>query len=236
MIDDFTGVSVGVNPIESIFLGNEEIWRVSGSPYTSKLIIGNSEGDDDISKSMVLYRGEYRVIMISGGGSGWGVKFASNYNNAATGGGGAAITGTFRITQGGLYTIKVGRRGKNANNTVNTIAGGDTSLSFGGSLLLMCSGGTAGNYKNGANGYGIGGTPSVNIADASGLIMKYGKNGTVIGGKTWQGKNTAPNSVMYDEFGNMYGWAGVSTFDSGSNTKQPTGGYFELEFLGPIRN
>lgn len=219
----------GSTPIVAAFKGNEEVWRAIGAPYREDLVIANSTGTTPITKDVTLYRGVYSVVMISGGGAGWSEKQGNNYNYATTGGGGSAIVGTLRITQGGTYRIVVGNRGGNNGNYEQTgKSGGDTSLSFNGNTILLCGGGKA---ATGSGAAGVGGKASATI---SGLTLMNGKSGSVGGGsKEWQGTNTAPDSVLFDTFGNTYGWAGVTTFDR-SDAKNPTGGYFSLEYVAPI--
>jgi len=117
-------------------------------------------------------------VVVGGGGGSTGCSGASQYSGAGGGGGGLAY-GTFPVTSGSTVTVQVGAGGTAGTNknliTNKAGTGGESKITYGGTIMLRGYGGSGGAYGTtvGANGGGF------SIA-GSGVTLSgggYGGNG-----------------------------------------------------------
>jgi hypothetical protein len=97
-------------------------------------------------------------VVVGGGGGSTGCSGASQYSGAGGGGGGLAY-GTFPVTAGATVTVQVGvggTAGTNVNNGTNVAGtGGESRITYGGTIMLRGYGGVGGTY--GINTDAVGG-------------------------------------------------------------------------------
>lgn len=88
-------------------------------------------------------------VVVGGGGGSTGCSGASQYSGAGGGGGGLAY-GTFSVTPGSTVTVQVGAGGTAGTNknliTNKAGTGGESKITYGGTIMLRGYGGSGGAY------------------------------------------------------------------------------------------
>jgi len=125
------------------------------APAASGQIVYTSSGTFTVPTGVT----SLSCVVVGGGGGSTGCSGASQYSGAGGGGGGLAY-GTFPVTAGATVTVQVGAggtAGTNVNSSTNVAGtGGESRITYGGTIMMRGYGGVGGTYGTTTNAAGGG--------------------------------------------------------------------------------
>ena len=124
-------------------------------------------------------------IIVAGGGAGGGIDTGAGadagYHCGGGGGGGGCRTGSLSVSGGQSLTLVIGAAGSGgAGNPDNWTSGGDSSLSYAGTLQATSSGGQRGYFAVKAGNVGTGGFSGGPSGFAGGKVQTHQLQFTIL--------------------------------------------------------
>lgn len=149
---------------------------VAGTPYTPS---GTTRFGvtNQVEQFTVPFTGLWQIVLEAGAGGSGGNE------TTFTAGGGARLSGIFKLIQGVQYSYVVGARGGRGGGTPERSAGGGGGMSvvFLGSETLIVAGGGGGNSADGVNRGGNATAPAVSSGPSNGGNANAGAGGAGAG-------------------------------------------------------
>lgn len=198
-------------------------------PYRQNEIIFEQAGGGQVNVE-IKTNGLYEIICIGAGGGGVGIGSNGSGCAGCTGAAGAGFIGTINIHKGTLV-LNIGNGGnKDGGGDSNKIGGtgGTTSIYYGSTNIVTCTGGTGGHaWWRGSYALGIGGSVLVGSYIENIIISTNGSNGVGNGGYSAIYCTPPLNGYIYGNGGYAYGSPSNYYWEAGNGES----GYIQIKFL-----